>query len=126
MANSATILGGTVGTSITYHGARVVAVRVIIDTINEDLIIGDPAADDLVALLGMCYGLAGAHNLSFKSASADIVQLIRPASTNTIEQVGKGVILNTVAKGDDLVIQSSVAIPTSVFYIGYYKQIPII
>jgi hypothetical protein len=126
MANTVTQINSAAGLPVSYFGARVVPLRVTIDTVNTDIPLITPDANEYTCVLGMVYGLALAHDLLWKSGNTNqIVTLVNPASTRVAERVGGGVLLSTMNKGDILTLQSSVVIPNMLIHVGFFKEIPI-
>jgi hypothetical protein len=98
----------------------VVPYVVVIDTVDTDLTIRDPAADNYAAIVGIQYLEATAHNVTFKSGSTTLVALEKPASSGMSERIGAPIIV--AAKGDALVIRSSAAISSMLVYVAEFNE----
>ena len=121
MANSSTAgtaLGAQIPGFMKKSGAvRVTPYRIVIDTIDTDLIIASPDAGHHALLLGLSYCEADAHNLTIKSGSTTEVTLQFAANTPVVIPVTKHPIIVTDA-GEDLIFSSSVAIGTMLAYVA--------
>lgn len=124
MANSSTILGDT-GGQMSFYGARIIALKVVIDTINTQLALFDTPADDFAAVLGVSYGVAAAHDLTVYSGATTLHTIVRPASSELHIPIGQGIIWAGINKGDDVGLASTAAIATMLVYLGLYKQIAV-
>lgn len=129
MANSSTALGAT-GTPIAYHDGRVIPLSVVIDTINTDLELYATSSTERAAVVGISYAMAAAHNLIVKSGVAgasptSLVTLVRAANSELFIPIGQGVLWVGLEKGDRIIFNSSVAIPTMLVYLAIFNQIPI-
>lgn len=99
-------------------------VVVTIDTVDTDLTLIDPAAGYSVGLLGAACVESSAANITFKSGTT--TKLVAEFGANS--GLFKGVSSEVLPLGDvgeDLIIQSSVALPKCVFYLVEYKKLVI-
>lgn len=104
------------------EAGRIIPILVTYDTPSGDLVIKDPAADEYVAIVGVSYVEADAHNVTFKSGS-DVLTTYQMATNSGLGySVGKGIHLST-AEGEDLIINSDVAITPFTVYIVVYKNL---
>lgn len=95
---------------------------VAIDTVDTDLTIKDPAADELVMVLGVHFSEGGAaHNLTLKSGSTTNLVLELAANQGLSHPLGSGVFFVT-QPGEDLIIQSSAALSNMLLYVGVIKE----
>lgn len=129
MANSSTVLG-TDGCPINYHDGRVIALSVVLDTINTDLELFNTPSTERAAIVGISYGVAAAHNLIIKSGLAassptSLVTIVRPANSELFIPIGQGVLWAGLNKGDRIILNTSAAIATMLVYLAIFNQIPI-
>jgi len=117
--NSATDLGD-VEVHVEGNGPQQ-ATLVVIDTINTDLTLFSPASGKMACVMGVEYLEADAHNLMFKSGTTEHVTFQMPANSGMQVPIGNPMFC-TLA-GEDLVIQSSVAISKMLFYITEISKI---
>ena len=126
MANTATSQSVVpIGYSHGGSGIGATPVTVVIDTTGADLTVFTPSSDKYWAILGISYVETDAHNLTIKSGSTTLVTYEMAANSGLVHPMGNGILLTGVARGDALVIQSSVAISSMVFYVQQFKELPL-
>jgi hypothetical protein len=125
MANAATVLNASmpIGWENCQYAIKTSAIKLTFDTINTDLTIYTPSAENYVAITGLSIAEATAGNLTFTSGSTVINVLELPANYALIHKLGEGVLLTTIAAGDALKIQTSALLTTALIYVQEFKYL---
>lgn len=115
MANSATAQAAL---PIKYAGvSAVIPYAIVIDTTAQDLIVRAPADGSHAAIVGLFYRETSAHVLTIKSGTTTLVAIEHVAADAPgYYGIGSGILAMTAA-GEDLIIQSSVAISTMLMHV---------
>lgn len=126
MANAATVQGTVpIGYASSGVGLKTSVVNVLIDTTGADLTVLTVDSDKYWAILGISYVETDAHNLTIKSGSTTLVTYEFTTNSGLVHPMGNGILLTGIARGSNLVIQSSVAISSMVFYVQQFKELPL-
>lgn len=111
MANSATLVTRFLSGGYPSH-----EYKVVIDTVDTDLIVHSPAAGNHAILEGILGNKDALTSLTFKLGSTSI-PLPLGANQGMLEPSEKGKVLLITPQGDDLIIQSSAAYDCIVMFV---------